>query len=496
MPATRSKPSFYRFTAAVVTAALCSASAFATSGEEYASRRARVAEAVGEDAIVILMSPPPVRRNGDVDWPFRQEDNLFYLTGANHPDTTLVLLPGESGHEEILFARDRDPLTEVWNGKIPEHAELMASAGIAEVVSEGQFERFLGAALDGGSWGDSEVYRYYRPPGLPETAKRVGVGEAVVWLLLEQRLKNGTPELDFANDLRQRYPELTFRDLTPIVEPMREVKSAAEQATLQRSVDITSEAIRRAMHRTLTAEYEYEVQGVIEGTFRELGACCPGYTSIVGSGMNATVLHYVTNDAPIDREGLMLLDVGAEVDHYTADISRTYPADGTFSYPQRDIYEAVLAAWTDNLRLFRSGHSLREVHDNTLRIFGEELLELGLITEASPQQVEMYFLHGVGHPLGMAVHDIFDRVRQFEPGMFATNEPGLYVRPDDVRASTAYKALSDDERKQIAPALARYAGIGVRIEDDILITDGDPKIFSETLPRTVEAIERWMAESE
>jgi len=459
---------------------------------EYEARRAQIAEAVGKEAIVILMSPGAVRRNGDVDWPFRQEDNLFYLTGVDHPETTLALLPGESGREEILFARDRDPLAEVWDGRIPEHTELSESTGVAEVVSSSQFDRFLGAAFEGGSWGASDVYRYYRRPGLPSTAERVAGGRATVWLLLEQRLEGGTPELQFAEGLRKRFPELRFRDLTPIVEAMREVKSEAEIALLERSVDITGEAIRRAMRRSKTAEYEYEIEGVIEGTFRELGACCPGYESIVGSGENATVLHYITNDAPIDRDGLMLLDVGAEFHHYTADITRTYPSDGTFSEPQREIYDAVLTAWTKNLDLFRTGSSLRAVHDNTLAVMGEELLKLGLITQNDASQVEMYFLHGVGHPLGLAVHDAFDRTRPFEPGMVATNEPGLYIRPTDVRASEAWAGLSEADRSKIEPALERYAWIGVRIEDDIVITEGDPRILSADLARSAEEIEAWM----
>ena len=473
-------------------------SASAASAEvdpsEYAERRAQIAEAVGDDAIVLLFSPRPQRRNGGVDWPFRQEDNLFYLTGVDQPHTTLALLPGEEGHEEILFARDRDPLSEIWDGRIPEHSELADLSGVAEVVSADGFDRFLGAALEGGSWGSSELYRYYRPPGLPATAKRVEAGEATVWLLLEQR-PNGEPtrELRFADDLRARFPELSFRDLTPIVEAMREVKSPAEQAILQRSVDITAQAIERAMRRTLDAEHEYEVQAAIEGTFRELGACCPGYGSIVASGENATVLHYVTNDQPIDRDGLMLLDVGAEVEHYTADITRTYPADGTFSEAQREIYEIVLDAWADNLRFFRAGGSLREAHENTLRLFGERLLELGLVTEASQEQVELYFMHGVGHPIGMFVHDVFDRTRPFEPGMVATNEPGLYVRPADVRASSVYASLDDADRATIEAALERYGGIGVRIEDDILVTEGEPEVLSRGLARTVEEIEAAMA---
>jgi Xaa-Pro aminopeptidase len=461
---------------------------------EYAARRAKLMEAAGPDALVLLFSPPAAHRNGDVHWPFRQEDNLYYLTGVDHPGVTLALLPGEETHREILFAPDRDPRTEIWNGRIPSHEDLEETSGIEEVVSNTELETFLDAALTGGWWGETDLYRYYRPAGLPHFSKAVEEGKAVLWMLLADRPREAalTPELRRAEDLRKRFPELKFRDATPVLEAMREVKSPAEIALLRRAVEITMEAIGSGIRRAQGADWEYEVQATIEFIFRNLGACCWGYPSIVASGANTTTLHYVTNDARISRDGLMLFDVGAEVDHYTADITRTFPVDGLFSPPQKEIYEAVLKAWNEGLPRMKPGGSLKEVHLHTLEVLGEELVKLGLITENVQDQVELYFVHGVGHPVGMFVHDVFDRTRPFEPGMVVTLEPGLYVRRDDVEASEVFKKLGEEQQAKIREALDRYEGIGVRIEDDVLITEGEPEVLSANLPRTVKDLEDFL----
>jgi Xaa-Pro aminopeptidase len=463
---------------------------------EYAERRQRLADAAGPDALVLLFSASEAHRNGDVSWPFRQEDNLYYLTGVDEPETILALLPGEAEHREILFARDSDPREEIWNGRIPTHEELAAASGIAEVVSVERFGDFLEAALTGGWWGETTLYRYYRPAGLPRFSKAVAEGRAVVWMRLERRPGAGeplTPELARVEELRRRFPELSFRDATPVLETLREVKSAAEIEILRRAVAITVEAHEAALRRTKSAEWEHQLQATVEFVFRDRGACCRGYPSIVASGERTTTLHYVDNDARIPQDGLLLLDIGAEVGHYTADLTRTWPASGTFSAPQREIYEAVLAAWREGLPLMRPGGSLKAVHLHTLEVLGRELLGLGLITENVQEQVELYFPHGVGHPMGLFVHDVFERTRPLEPGMVVTLEPGLYVRPDDVEASEVFQALEPEAQEKIRQALGRYAGIGVRIEDDVLVTEGEPEVLSANLARTVEEIEAFMA---
>jgi Xaa-Pro aminopeptidase len=274
---------------------------------------------------------------------------------------------------------------------------------------------------------------------------------------------------------------------------MREIKSDTELALIQRAVDITVDAQKAAMARVLTATRENEVQATIEFTFRNLGACCWAFPSIVAAGRNATTLHYETNNDPIVRDGLLLTDLGAEVEGYSADVTRTYPADGTFSPEQRAIYDIVLAAQNETLPLMRPGHKFIEIHDKAQSVVGGELLKLGLVTKNAPEQSELYLFHGTGHPLGLQTHDVYDRQRTFEPNMVFTNEPGVYVRKDDVLASDVFKTLSVSEQRSVRTALDRFDGIGVRIEDDVQITRGEPKMLSAGAPRAARDIEALMA---
>ncbi|MGE0639932.1 MAG: aminopeptidase P family protein [Thermoanaerobaculia bacterium] len=484
-----------RLTAVLATLLLLPAALLAATPEEYAARRAALADRLGPDAMLILMSPEPAQRNGDVDWPFRQEDNLLYLTGLTEPQTTLVLVPGETAHREIVFTRDGDPAQELWTGHIPTFDEVRSVSGVEEVVSAKRFPEFVAAAMEGRSWNATAGYRSYRPPGLPSWLAKVRAGAANVWLILESRGygKAATPELRIVEELRKSYPELRFRDAFPVLTDMRMVKSPAEINEVQRAIDVTVAAQKAAMRQGLTAKHEYELEATVAYAFRSLGACCWAFPSIVASGKNATTLHYETNNDPIAPGELILTDLGAEYAGYSADVTRTYPQNGTFSPEQRAIYQAVLRAQSETILLMKAGAYMHEVHDAATRILGEELLQLGLVTSNEPAQVRWYFPHGLGHHLGLRTHDVNDRTAALAPGMILTNEPGLYIRPDSVKASPVYKALPEADQASIAAALERYQGIGVRIEDDILITSGEPRNLSAGAPRTVEEIESWIA---
>ena len=464
---------------------------------ELQARRAALANAIGADAVFIAFSAEPARRTGDVDWPFRQDDNLLYLTGMNEPDTTLVLLPGERDRRELIFSRDRDPAAEAWTGRIPSKEDVTAATGISEVASARQVNAFIDALFQGRGWGGGPVStRYYATPGMPSFLAAIRSGRAEVWLVLDDRASAAalSREQRFAGELRRRYPEVKFRDASPLLDAMREIKSTTELALIQRAVDITVAAHKAAMARVVTAAREYELQATIEFTFRNLGACCWAFPSIVAAGRNATTLHYVTNNDPIAREGLVLVDIGAEVEGgYGADLTRTYPADGTFSTEQRAIYDAVFDAQNEAIPLMRAGRRFIEVHNKALDVVGRELLKLGLVTENTPEQAALYLFHGSGHPLGLQTHDVYDRTRAFEPGMVFTNEPGIYVRKDDLLGSDVFKKLPAREQASMRAAVARYDGIGVRIEDDVLITEGDPKVLSAGAPRKAKDIEAFIA---
>jgi Xaa-Pro aminopeptidase len=465
------------------------------SAAEYQQRRAAVAKAIGLESVLIAFSAQPQRRTGDVDWPFRQEDNLLYLTGMNAPDTTLVLLPGEPAHREMIFATDRDPSTERWTGRIAAADDVKKANGVAEVVSAGRFDAFVDALLQGERFGDRGPSAYYRPPFAPAFMSAFRAGRAEVWLILEDRGQHNTPtrEQQFAEALRRRYPEVRIRDAAPTLRSMREIKSDAELRLIQRAVDITADAQKAAMARVLTATFEREVQATVEYTFRNLGACCWAFPSIVAAGRNATTLHYETNNDPIVRDGLLLTDLGAEVEGYSADVTRTYPADGTFSADQRALYDIVFAAQEATLPLMRPGHRFIEIHEKAQEVVGRELLKLGLVAKNVREQSELYLFHGPGHPLGLQTHDVYDRQRSFEPNMVFTNEPGVYVRKEDVLASEVYKKLAAADQQTIRTALEKYDGIGVRIEDDVQITTAEPKLMSAGAPRTARDIEAFMA---
>lgn len=466
----------------------------AISAEEYSARRARVAAALGPDAILVMLSPQSALRNGDVTWPFRQDDDLYYLTGVAEEQTALILMPGEERYREVLFARERDPLTEAWDGPIPEHDELAKRSGIEEVHASGGAHELVAAALSGNRWGPSEIYRYYREPATPHLREAVRAGRATVWLDLGMRLFGASgPTLELAREIREAWPEVEIRDVAPLLFALREVKSDAEVAHISHAISITEAAIRAGMARALTAERENQIAASVESRFLDLGACCWAFPSIVAAGSNTTILHYPAGRASVPRDGLVLLDVGADFRGYAADVTRTFPADGTFSPEQRAIYDAVHRAWKAALPKLRAGTRYVDVHLATLDFLAKELQELGLVTSEAREQAEMYFFHGLGHPLGMQTHDEFDRLGDLEAGMVWSLEPGLYVRPADVEASPVFQALNDDEKATIRAALEHYAGIGVRIEDDVLITTGAPRVLSDGAPRDPDEIEKVMA---
>ena len=470
--------------------------AHAVEPSEYAARRAAVAKAIGNDAMLVLLPSTAPRRNGDVSYPFRQSDPLLYLTGIDQADTSLVLLPGEKDFREMLFVSDSNPQNELWTGKVLTQDEAKKRTGIAQVVSASRMRPFVSAALEGRTWGEIPANQsYFRPPAMLAFRDAVRAGRAEVWLFLPRpRAMTGTPspEQKFAEDLAKAYPEVRIRDASTVIDALREVKSAAELALIQKAIDITADGIKNAMRRALTASHEYQVQAALEQTFRDQGACCVGFPSIVGAGRNATILHYETNNDPIVRDGLVLTDVGAEVDGYTADVTRTFPADGTFSPEQKAIYEAVLAAQNAAAGVARPGKTQLDVYLKAEEALGAELVKLGLITKNEPEQVTMYLRHGTGHHLGLQVHDVFDRARKLEPGMVITIEPGVYVRENDIRASGAWKKLTAADQEKINAALAKYAGIGVRIEDDYVITNDGARLLSGRAPRTIEEIEKSM----
>jgi Xaa-Pro aminopeptidase len=299
-------------------------------------------------------------------------------------------------------------------------------------------------------------------------------------------------EQAFAARWAQSSSGLNVRDAWPIFMEMRLRKSPAELQLLQHAIDITIEALGRAMAVAGRSRWEYEVEAEVDYTFKRRHADNWGYPSIVGCGPNATTLHYQESEGPIGPNDLLLMDVGAEYGHYTADVTRTFPISGKFTPAQADIYNAVLAAQEASMRVARPGNTFAEVNKASIEVIKDALLRMGLITDRNSFQYARWFMHGTSHWLGMNVHDVGALNSKFEPGMVFTIEPGIYIRPD----ALDNLPKTEENRKfieAVRPAFEKYKGIGVRIEDDVVITADGHRNMSVALPRTLADVENFMA---
>ncbi len=470
----------------------------AWASDELRERRARVAEAMANYAVLVMFPDTHKVRNDDQHWPYRQDSNFYYLTNDPNRHSHFVLIKNGGDIEERVFTKLDDPVFEVWNGKLPTVEQLQEKTGIEIILALDQFDRFVDSLLLGIVANDDRAYRYDEPEYL-EFYRQLEAGNVEFWLDLgrERDLDFDGPRSaaqELARKLRRNFPEVKIRNATATIRQMREVKSDSELAIMRRGVEITHQAHLAAMQTVQSATWEYQVQARVDETFRRLGGCCWSYESISGAGENATILHYTANNAELKQGDLFLLDAGVEYAHYATDITRTFPISGTFSDDQKVIYELVLKAQRTAIEQSRSGTNMKTIDQIAQDVIGEGLLKLGLMTEATKEQVKSYFLHGLGHSVGLDVHDAYEYYQAFAEGNVFTVEPGIYIRKKDVIEKDWFKALDEETRDQVAAQLDRFAGIGVRIEDQILITGDGAKIMSINIPVTVSGIETAMAE--
>jgi Xaa-Pro aminopeptidase len=489
---------------------------------ELAARRARVAQEIGKQSLLVLFSGEPRVYTNDVDYEFRQENNLYYLTGLRQQRATLVLIPGHTTTREILFIPRRNPAAETWTGHMYSAEEARALSGINEIWEASEFEPFMRAL---------RFRRSYRPKdeaillsSVPSSAptptptpllttatnampvpQNAGGFEtlfgamaqknAALYLLIpggEGDNREFRQEQAFAARWAQSSSGLNVRDAWPIFMEMRLRKSPSELQLLQHAIDITTEALGRAMAVAGRARWEYEVEAEVDYTFKRRHADNWGYPSIVGCGPNATTLHYQESEGAVGANELLLMDVGAEYGHYTADVTRTFPVGGKFTAAQADIYNAVLAAQEASMLVARSGNTFADVNKASTESIKDALLRLGLITDRNSFQYARWFMHGTSHWLGMNVHDVGALNTKFEPGMVFTIEPGIYIRPD----ALDNLPKTEENRKfieAVRPAFEKYKGIGVRIEDDVVITADGHRNMSVALPRTLADVENFMS---
>lgn len=464
--------------------------------EEISARRQKALELMGS-GMMILFSNEPKYFSNDVFYPFRQENNLYYLTGINQAGITLVLLPENYDQREILFLPRRDPSREIWTGHMLSPEEASRISNISHVWDADEFEPFIEAVLHGNRYDkrtpDDE--RDYR--SLFNAAARDSANVRLLEGRGAERIKEFALSHAFKNSL-SRFSGVHAKDAMPLFTQLRLVKSPYEISLLRRAVDITCEAHRLVMaaaaKRTAPGMNESEMDGIILATYRRHGAHW-GFPSIVASGPNATTLHYEDNSRAIlhDNE-LVLLDIGAAVDHYSADVTRTIPISGTFTPEQRAVYEIVLQAQKTAIQAVGPGMTIRKIHNIARDVLRNGLLDLRLITDVESDQYRMWFMHGTSHWIGLDVHDVGGRDTPFEPGMVLTVEPGIYIRDDALdylEDTPANKKLIES----IRPAFEAYKNIGIRIEDDILVTESGFEILSESAPRTVDDIEAYMSKT-
>ncbi len=459
--------------------------------DDLAARRARLMEQLGPDAVAIVWSAPSKVYSLDVDYEFRQDSHLLYLTGIAQEDSTLVLIPGAASVREVLFVRQPDPRREHRNGHILTREEVTAQSGVKTVYFVNEFEPFVTALFN------RQVYAARRNEVSPEFNTffaAVEGGRARLALPFGPRPAPSAPltaPYEFAAKARDRFLGVSLVDTFPLIAGLRQVKSPHEQAIMTRSGDISSNAHRAGMAAARPGRYEYEVEAAIEQVYLTNGAMNPGYPSIVGSGPNATILHYGASSRQMQAGELLLVDAAASYDGYTVDITRSYPVTGTYSEPQKDIYRLVLEAQEAGMRAARAGNRTADVERAAEEVVKTGLLKLGLITDATGDQFRTWYTHGICHWIGMDVHDVGDYQRPLAPGMTFVVEPGIYIRPQaldelpDTPANQAFKTA-------VLPAVQKYALIGIRVEDSFLLTETGLTSLSATVPRTIEDIESFM----
>jgi Xaa-Pro aminopeptidase len=470
----------------------------------FIDRRQRFAEAVG-DGLAIIPAAREVVRNSDVHYEFRQDSDFFFLTGFDEPDAVAVFNPSDAKERYVLFVRPRDREMEIWNGRRAGVEGAVATYGADAAYPLVQLDDKLREyAVDR----PALVYRLGNPAFDPRITRLLGE------LRMMQRRGHGAPS--------------RVEDPGPILHEMRLRRSPAELARHRRACEISRDGHLEAMRYARPGTYEYQVQAAMEFVFRQAGSPRNGYPSIVASGPNACILHYSENSRRMSDGDLLLIDAAAEYGYHSSDITRTFPVNGRFTPPQRAIYEIVLRAQLAAIDAARPGARYEAMHEAARRVLTEGLVDLGLLPRGVDDSLAMhlyreFYMHGTGHWLGMDVHDVGDyRVRGesrvLEPGMVFTVEPGLYFDPDreDVtfslreyseqemwerrdRLGVAAAKKLEDEEKAKAPTVkhripADFRGIGVRIEDDIVITLTGHDVLTAGTPKTIEDVERTCAE--
>ena len=433
------------------------------NAEIFRKRREHMLRAIGEGAVAILPSAPTSIRSNDVDYVYRQDSDFYYLTGFVEPESVAVFAPGHPDGEFVMFVPPRDKERETWTGRRAGVEGAMLEYGADKAYTIEEFERVIPRYLD-------KAERLHFPLGHNEK-----MNEKVLRLVRN------------AQAMRPRTGSgaSTILDPREIVHECRLRKEPEELALMRHAAGISAQAHERAMREARGGMMEWEVEALIDFTFRKNGAAGPSYPSIVASAGNAAVLHYITNDRQMQTGELLLIDAGCEYRYYASDVTRTFPIGAKFTALQRSFYELVLTAQLKAIEMIKPGVRFDDPHETALRVLVDGMRDLGLLKGSAEEIISSgsyrrYYMHRTSHWLGMDVHDVGiyrqgTLSRELEPGMVLTVEPGIYVAPDDEDAPESFR------------------GIGIRIEDDVLVTTDGHDVITHATPKKIVDIEALTA---
>ena len=419
----------------------------------YTSNRANLAAQLPSKSVAVFTANELMPRNGDEFFPFRQQSDFYYLTGIDAENAFLLVAPDypDESLREVLFIEPYDEVKVTWQGEMLDAKQASEISGIKTVKGSDAFWMTLNDIAYSG-YGDVIFLNSYEYPKYECPVETI-----------QQR---------FNRQVKERYPMHQYDRTAPILNALRIVKSEDEIKITQQACNITAKAFRRCLETVKPGMYEYEVQAEIEYIFKRNNASGHAYAPIIAGGKNACCLHYSKNQDLLHDGDLLLFDIGCEYRNYSSDLSRTIPVNGKFTPRQRDCYNAVLRVTKEITQLYRPGHCINEINETTHRLMEKEMIQLGLFTEEdvnrqNPEKPleRKYLMHGMSHHIGLDVHDSIDKFKPFAPGMILTCEPGIYIREE---------------------------GIGIRIENDLLITEGAPINLFEGLPTEIEEIEAAM----
>lgn len=433
--------------------------------EEVARRRKELMQQMEPNSIALLCAAPQSTRSNDTEYLYRQNSDFYYLTGFVEHDALVALIPGREQGEVVLFCQEKDKTRELWTGILMGPEQAIKQLQIDDAFPIGDIDDILPGLIEGRD-------RVYYSMGKDQRFDQ----RVMEWVkVIRGKVRQGA------------HPPGEFLVLDHLLNEMRLIKSPLEIKLMEKAGAISAQAHKRAMAVCRPGLHEYHLEAELLHEFVRSGSRAPAYNNIVAGGKNACILHYIENNALLKDGDLVLIDAGCEYEYYAADITRTFPVNGRFSTEQRALYDIVLKAQLDAIKVIKPGTPWDEPHNVTVRVITQGLVDLGLLKGdvqdlIKSEAYKAFYMHRAGHWLGIDVHDvgdykIDDKWRLLEPGMVTTIEPGIYVAPDNMDVAK------------------KWRGIGIRIEDDVLVTRTGHRVLSHGVPKMVDEIESFMAQA-